>query len=161
MPRTPPPAIRALRQAYAEPLGLDRFTPWQKSVAALHGGHRAEVNVLTDGVRRVELVFLNTAMHTRRAAAPGCSSLWRDRRLVLRTVVADNSSERAGSYTYESLIDVLAGLLEEYRPTVVHTSTLTRTSSSAASTNTAGTVSSAGTPTTPTTPRPGASPGRP
>ncbi|MFD4128246.1 PIG-L family deacetylase [Streptomyces globisporus] len=112
---------QGLRQAYAELLGLDRFTPWQKSVAALHGGHRAEVNVLTDGVRRVELVFLNTAMHTGRGR-PGLPSLWRDRRLVLRTVVADNSPlERAGSYTYESLIDVLAGLLEQYRPTVVHT----------------------------------------
>ncbi|MGW4629831.1 PIG-L family deacetylase [Streptomyces rubiginosohelvolus] len=112
---------QGLRQAYAELLGLDRFTPWQKSVAALHGGHRAERNVLTDGVRRVELVFLNTAMHTGRGR-PGLPSLWRDRRLVLRTVVADNSPlERAGSYTYESLIDVLTGLLEEYRPTVVHT----------------------------------------
>ncbi|MFH9119744.1 PIG-L family deacetylase [Streptomyces globisporus] len=112
---------QGLRQAYAELLGLDRFTPWQKSVAALHGGHRAEVNVLTDGVRRVELVFLDTAMHTGRGR-PGLPSLWRDRRLVLRTVVADNSPlERAGSYTYESLIDVLTGLLEQYRPTVVHT----------------------------------------
>ncbi|MGW9454898.1 PIG-L family deacetylase [Streptomyces globisporus] len=112
---------QGLRQAYAELLGLDRFTPWQKSVAALHGGHRAEVNVLTDGVRRVELVFLNTAMHTGRGR-PGLPSLWRDRRLVLRTVVADNSPlERAGSYTYESLINVLTGLLEQYRPTVVHT----------------------------------------
>ncbi|MFJ2009820.1 PIG-L family deacetylase [Streptomyces globisporus] len=112
---------QGLRQAYAELLGLDRFTPWQKSVAALHGGHRAEVNVLTDGVRRVELVFLNTAMHTGRGR-PGLPSLWRDRRLMLRTVVADNSPlERAGSYTYESLIDVLTGLLEQYRPTVVHT----------------------------------------
>ncbi|MFF9245687.1 PIG-L family deacetylase [Streptomyces globisporus] len=112
---------QGLRQAYAELLGLDRFTPWQKSVAALHGGHRAEVNVLTDGVRRVELVFLNTAMHTGRGR-PGLPSLWRDRRLVLRTIVADNSPlERAGSYTYESLIDVLTGLLEQYRPTVVHT----------------------------------------
>ncbi|MEU5369055.1 PIG-L family deacetylase [Streptomyces sp. NPDC005951] len=112
---------QGLRQAYAELLGLDRFTPWRTSVAALHDGHRAERDVLTDGVRRVELVFLNTAMHTGRGR-PGLPSLWRDRRLVLRTVVADNSPlERAGSYTYESLIDVLTGLLEEYRPTVVHT----------------------------------------
>lgn len=112
---------QGLRQAYAELLGLDRFTPWRKSVAALHGGHRAEVNVLSDGVRRVELVFLNTAMHTGRGR-PGLPSLWRDRRLVLRTVVADDSPlERAGSYTYESLTDVLTGLLEQYRPTVVHT----------------------------------------
>ncbi|WP_199888429.1 PIG-L family deacetylase [Streptomyces badius] len=112
---------QGLRQAYAVLLGLDRFTPWERSVLALHGGHRAEVNVLTDGARRVELVFLNTAMHTGRGRL-GLPSLWRDRRLVLRTVVADNSPlERAGSYTYDGLVDVLVGLLERYRPTLVHT----------------------------------------
>ncbi|SCK29455.1 GlcNAc-PI de-N-acetylase [Streptomyces sp. AmelKG-D3] len=112
---------QGLRQAYAVLLGLDRFTSWERSVLALHGGHRAEVNVLTDGVRRVELVFLNTAMHTGRGRL-GLPSLWRDRRLVLRTVVADNSPlEKAGSYTYDGLVDVLAGLLERYRPTLVHT----------------------------------------
>ncbi|MFJ6610585.1 PIG-L family deacetylase [Streptomyces sp. NPDC091289] len=112
---------QGLRQAYAELLGLDRFTPWQKTVLALHGGHRAELNVLADGVRRVELVFLNTSMHTARHRL-GLPSLWQDRRLVLRTVVADGSPlDRAGSYTYESMIDVLVGLLDRYRPTVVHT----------------------------------------
>ncbi|MGW0646379.1 MULTISPECIES: PIG-L family deacetylase [unclassified Streptomyces] len=112
---------QGLRQAYAVLLGLDRFTPWERSVLALHGGHRAEVNVLTDGARRVELVFLNTAMHTGRGRL-GLPSLWRDRRLVLRTVVADNSPlGRAGSYTYDGLVDVLVGLLERYRPTLVHT----------------------------------------
>ncbi|MFF5875654.1 PIG-L family deacetylase [Streptomyces californicus] len=112
---------QGLRQAYAELLGLDRFTPWQKSVVTLAGGHRAERDVLADGARRVELVFLNTAMHTARGRL-GLPSLWQDRRLVLRTVVADGSPlERAGSYTYDGLVDVLAGLLERYRPTVVHT----------------------------------------
>ncbi|WP_328911478.1 PIG-L family deacetylase [Streptomyces sp. NBC_00234] len=112
---------QGLRQAYAALLGLDRFTPWQRSVVNLHGRHRAETDVLTDGVRRVELIFLNTAMHTSHGRL-GLPSLWHDRHRVLRTVVADNSPlGRAGSYTYESLVDVLAGLLEQYRPTVVHT----------------------------------------
>ncbi|ARF74609.1 PIG-L family deacetylase [Kitasatospora albolonga] len=112
---------QGLRQAYAVLLGLDRFTPWERSVLTLHGGHRAEVNVLADGVRRVELVFLNTAMHTGWGRL-GLPSLWQDRRLVLRTVVADGSPlDRAGSYTYDGLIDVLVGLLERYRPTLVHT----------------------------------------
>lgn len=112
---------QGLRQAYAELLGLDRFTPWQRSVVTLADGHRAELDVLADGARRVELVFLNTAMHTARGRL-GLPSLWQDRRLVLRTVVADGSPlERAGSYTYDGLVDVLAGLLEQYRPTVVHT----------------------------------------
>ncbi|MFH9196988.1 PIG-L family deacetylase [Streptomyces anulatus] len=112
---------QGLRQAYAELLGLDRFTPWQRSVLTLHGGHRAERDVLADGARRVELVFLSTAMHTGRGRL-GLPSLWQDRRLVLRTVVAhDSPLEKAGSYTYDGLVDVLVGLLEQYRPTVVHT----------------------------------------
>ncbi|WP_411082131.1 PIG-L family deacetylase [Streptomyces sp. cmx-18-6] len=112
---------QGLRQAYAVLLGLDRFTPWERSVLPLHGGHRAEVDVLVHGARRVELVFLNTAMHTGRGRL-GLPSLWQDRQLVLRTVVADNSpADRAGSYTYDGLIDVLVGLLERYRPTLVHT----------------------------------------
>ncbi|MGW4232523.1 PIG-L family deacetylase [Streptomyces sp. NPDC004980] len=112
---------QGLRQAYATLLGLDRFTPWETSVAELDGNHRAEVDTLTAGARRVELVFLNTAMHTGRHRL-GLPSLWKDRRLVLRTVVADGSPlTRAGSYTYDGLVDVLAGLLEGHRPTVVHT----------------------------------------
>ncbi|MFJ8749718.1 PIG-L family deacetylase [Streptomyces sp. NPDC102441] len=112
---------QGLRQAYATLLGLEKFTPWEISVAELGDGHRAEVNTLTAGDRRVELIFLNTAMHTGHHRL-GLPSLWQDRRLVLRTVVADGSPlRRAGSYTYDGLIDVIAGLLERCRPTVVHT----------------------------------------
>ncbi|MFF9685236.1 PIG-L family deacetylase [Streptomyces sp. NPDC014623] len=112
---------QGLRQAYAALLGLEPFTPWEISVADLGADRRAEVNVLTAGGRRVELVFLNTAMHTGRHRL-GLPSLWQDRRLVLRTVVADGSPlRRAGSYTYDGLIGVLTGLMESYRPTVVHT----------------------------------------
>ncbi|MFD5876024.1 PIG-L family deacetylase [Streptomyces sp. NPDC060322] len=112
---------QGLRQAYATLLGLERFAPWEISVAELDGGHRAEVNTLTAGERRVELIFLDTAMHTGRHRL-GLPSLWQDRRLVLRTVVAEGSPlRRAGSYTYDGLIDVIAGLLVRYEPTVVHT----------------------------------------
>ncbi|MFS0696578.1 PIG-L family deacetylase [Streptomyces nitrosporeus] len=112
---------QGLRQAYAALLGLETFTPWRTSVAGLAGGHRAEVNTLTAGTRRVELVFLNTAMHTTRHRL-GLPSLWNDRQLSLRTVVAEGSPlRRAGSYTYDGLLDVLVGLLEHHRPTVVHT----------------------------------------
>ncbi len=112
---------QGLRQAYAALLGLRPFTPWEVSVAELGPDHRAEVNVLAADGRRVELIFLNTAMHTGRHR-PGLPSLWQDRRLVLRTVVADGSPlRRAGSYTYDGLVGVLTGLMESYRPTVVHT----------------------------------------
>ncbi|MFD6279129.1 PIG-L family deacetylase [Streptomyces sp. NPDC060209] len=112
---------QGLRQAYATLLGLEKFTPWEISVAELGDGHRAEVNTLAAGGRRVELIFLNTAMHTTRQRL-GLPSLWQDRRLALRTVVADDSPvRRAGSYTYDGLLDVLVGLMRDYRPTVVHT----------------------------------------
>lgn len=112
---------QGLRQAYADLLGLERFARWEISVAELGGNHRAEVNTLTADGRRVELIFLNTAMHTGRHRL-GLPSLWRDRRLVLRTVVADGSPlRRAGSYTYDGLVDVIARLLARYRPTLVHT----------------------------------------
>ncbi len=128
--RTEPVADRAayssarhqgLRQAYAEMIGLDKFTPWHKAVVTLRGDREAEINTLTHGTRRVELVFLNLPMHTPRRwmALP---ALWQDRALGLRTVLATGSPvRRASDYDYDGLVDVLVGLLERYRPTVVHT----------------------------------------
>ncbi|WP_149183940.1 PIG-L family deacetylase [Streptomyces sp. TRM49041] len=112
---------QGLRQAYARMIGLDKFTPWQKGVATLRGDRQAEINTLAHGNRRVELVFLNLAMHAPRRwmAVP---SLWEDRALGLRTVVASDSPvRRASDYDYDGLIDVLVGLMERYRPTVIHT----------------------------------------
>ncbi|GGU34875.1 hypothetical protein GCM10010274_22480 [Streptomyces lavendofoliae] len=112
---------QGLRQAYAAMLGLDMFTTWQKGVITLRGDRRAEINTLTHGNRRVELVFLNLSMHAPRrwTALP---SLWKDRALGLRTVVADDSPvRRADTYDYDALVDVLVGLMERYRPTVIHT----------------------------------------
>ncbi|MEU9983936.1 PIG-L family deacetylase [Streptomyces sp. NPDC050856] len=112
---------QGLRQAYARMLGLDRFTAWRKGVITLRGDRRAEINTLTHGNRRVELIFLNLAMHAPRrwTALP---SLWKDRALGLRTVVADDSPVRkADTYDYDALVDVLVGLMEQYRPTVIHT----------------------------------------
>ncbi|MET9665294.1 PIG-L family deacetylase [Streptomyces sp. NPDC006475] len=112
---------QGLRQAYATLLGLDRFTDWTKGIASLRGDRLAEINTLTNGNRRVELIFLNLPMHTTRRwmALP---SLWRDRALGLQTVVAEDSPLRkAVAYDYDSLVDVLVGLMEQYRPTVVQT----------------------------------------
>ncbi|MER6102591.1 PIG-L family deacetylase [Streptomyces sp. NPDC001832] len=112
---------QGLRQAYATLLGVGRFTDWQKSVIDLADNHRAEINSLSHDGRKVELIFINTAMHTTYGRL-GLPSLWQDRRLVLPTVVADNSPlKQAGSYTYDGLIDVLVGLFNRYRPSIVHT----------------------------------------
>ncbi|MEV6394220.1 PIG-L family deacetylase [Streptomyces sp. NPDC051907] len=113
---------QGLRQAYATLLGLPKYTEWQKGVATLRGDQRAEINTLANGARRVELIFLNLAMHTARGGRMGLPSLWKDRALNLRTVVADDSPVRkAGSYDYDQLVDVLVGLMDRYRPTVVQT----------------------------------------
>ncbi|MFF1835186.1 PIG-L family deacetylase [Streptomyces sp. NPDC058231] len=129
--RSLPPADRSayssarhqgLRQSYAVQLGLPVFSPWHRTVLGLAGGLRAEIDTLTGtGGQRVELIFLNTAMHAGRGRL-GLPSLWQDRAMRLPTVVAEGSPlQRAGSYTYDELIDVLVGLFERYRPTVVHT----------------------------------------
>ncbi len=128
MPEAPPDKAayssarhQGLRQAYADALGADRFTPWRKRVAPLAGGRRAEVNTLEHEGRRVELVFLDLPMHTPRRymALP---ALWHDRALELRTRLSAGSPvDRTDGYDHAGLIDVLAGLLAEYRPTVVHT----------------------------------------
>ncbi|MFB6813644.1 PIG-L family deacetylase [Streptomyces sp. NPDC056347] len=112
---------QGLRQAYATLLGVPMFAEWHRSVMELEGGHRAELNTLRHQGRKVDLVFVNTAMHTTYGRL-GLPSLWQDRRLVLPTVVAEGSPLRkAGSYTYDGLIDVLAGLFAHYRPSIVHT----------------------------------------
>ncbi|WP_328537221.1 PIG-L family deacetylase [Streptomyces sp. NBC_00344] len=112
---------QGLRQAYAALLGLAPYTPWTKGVTELRGGHQAEINTLDRGGRRVELIFLDLAMHTARGHL-GLPSLWAYRGLDLRTVIAEGSPlQTAKPYTYDALVDVLTGLLSQYRPTVVHT----------------------------------------
>lgn len=112
---------QGLRQSYAVQLGMPIFTPWNKSVIDLEGGHRAEVNTLTHQGRSVELVYLNLAMHTP-LGHMGPPALWRQPGIRLRTVIADGSPlQTSQSYDYEALVGVLVGLFERYRPTLVHT----------------------------------------
>ncbi|WP_405656650.1 MULTISPECIES: PIG-L family deacetylase [unclassified Streptomyces] len=112
---------QGLRQSYATQLGLPVFTGWRTEVTTLAGGHQAEVNTLEHRGRRVELVFLDLAMHTP-AGHMGAPALWRERGLPLRTVVVNGSPVRqAQMYDYDGLVDVLVALFERYRPTLVHT----------------------------------------
>ncbi|MFF2844901.1 PIG-L family deacetylase [Streptomyces sp. NPDC058001] len=125
-----PPAHRAaysaarhqgLRQAYAGMLGLPLFTGWRTSVARLTGGFRAETNTLEHRGRRVELVFLNLAMHTP-YGQQGLPALWRERALRLRTFPAEGSPlSTVQSYDADTLIAVLTGLFDTYAPTLVQT----------------------------------------
>ncbi|MFI8961420.1 PIG-L family deacetylase [Streptomyces sp. NPDC053493] len=112
---------QGLRQAYADALGAETFTPWTRRAVELAGGRHAEVDTLVHEGRRVELVFLNLPMHAplRSMALP---ALWEDRALELRTHLSTGSPvARADTYDHDRLVEVIAGLLASYRPTVVHT----------------------------------------
>ncbi|MFH8366254.1 PIG-L family deacetylase [Streptomyces sp. NPDC018031] len=111
---------QGLRQAYAEMLGMDRFTRWQRAVADLPGGVRAETNRLAAGGREVQLVFLNVAMLSdNKVRLP---HLWDIPGVVANTLVADGSPQReVYRYRHETLVDVLAALMDRFRPTVIHT----------------------------------------
>ncbi|KUJ70148.1 LmbE family protein [Streptomyces albus subsp. albus] len=111
---------QGLRQAYAELLGMDRFARWQRTVIDLPGGLRAESNQLASGNRRIRLIFLNIAMlSANRVRLP---HLWDMPGARASTLVATGSPvKETFSYRHETLVDVLAGLMDRFRPTVIHT----------------------------------------
>ncbi|MEU0805624.1 PIG-L family deacetylase [Streptomyces sp. NPDC005970] len=111
---------QGLRQAYAQMLGVDRFTRWERSVLELPRGVTAETNVLASGGRSVRLIFLNIAMLS--AGQVRIPQLWDVPGIVMRTLVATGSPVRTPStYGHQTLVDVLVGIMDRYRPTVIHT----------------------------------------
>ncbi|MGW5861282.1 PIG-L family deacetylase [Streptomyces sp. NPDC055239] len=111
---------QGMRQAYAEMLGLDRFTLWQRTVLALPHGVRAETDGLAAGDRRARLIFLNIAMRGDRGVR--LPALWDTPGAVMRTVEAtDSPVSLVYAYDHRTLVDVLARLMDRFRPTVVHT----------------------------------------
>ncbi|GAA2715872.1 MULTISPECIES: PIG-L family deacetylase [Streptomyces] len=111
---------QGLRQAYAEMIGRDKFTPWRKSVMDLPGGVRAEVDELDNGARKARLVFLNIAMFS--AGGTRLPQLWDEPYAVMESLVATGSPcTSVSTYRHATLVDVLAAVMARYRPTVVHT----------------------------------------
>ncbi|MDX3226505.1 PIG-L family deacetylase [Streptomyces sp. ME19-01-6] len=111
---------QGLRQAYAQMLGLDKFTRWRRSAMELPGGVTAETNVLGNGGRSVRLIFLNIAMLS--AGNVRIPQLWDLPGILMRTLIAADSPVRTPStYRHQTLVDVLAGIMDRYRPTVIHT----------------------------------------
>lgn len=111
---------QGLRQAYAQMLGLDRFTRWERSVLELPRGVTAETNVLTNGGRSVRLIFLDIAMLS--AGQVRLPHLWDVPGIVMRTLVTTGSPVRTPStYGHQTLVDVLVAVMGRYRPTVIHT----------------------------------------
>ncbi|MFI0240955.1 PIG-L family deacetylase [Streptomyces sp. NPDC016845] len=112
---------QGLRQSYATQLGLPVFTRWDNGVLRLPNGFQAEVSTLEHQGRRVELIHLDLSMHTP-FGHMGVPALWRERGLLLRTLVPAGSPLRTvQTYDYDSLVDTLVALFERYRPTLVHT----------------------------------------
>ncbi|WP_306320961.1 MULTISPECIES: PIG-L family deacetylase [unclassified Streptomyces] len=112
---------QGLRQAYATQLGLPAFTRWTTTAVRLPNGFQVEVDTLQHRGHSVELVHLNLGMHTPEGHM-GVPALWRDRTLLLRTLVPVGSPLRAvQTYDHESLVGVLVALLDRYRPTLIHT----------------------------------------
>ncbi|MBT2382579.1 PIG-L family deacetylase [Streptomyces sp. ISL-11] len=111
---------QGLRQAYAEMLGLDRFTPWKKSVLDLGGGIKAETNELADGNRRAQLIFLNIAMLS--ADEMRLPLLWERPEGEMQSLVATGSPcTTSSTYHHDTLVDTLAGIMDRFKPTVIHT----------------------------------------
>ncbi|MFF6845724.1 PIG-L family deacetylase [Streptomyces antimycoticus] len=111
---------QGLRQAYARMIGLNQFAPWQRSVLRLPGGVTAETNTLASGARRVRLIFLNIAMLS--DGGVRIPALWSTPGTVMSTLRAAGSPvPHPSSYGHRTLVDVLAEIMDRYRPTLIHT----------------------------------------
>ncbi|MEU6392360.1 PIG-L family deacetylase [Streptomyces sp. NPDC046939] len=111
---------QGMRQAYAEMLGRDPFTTWERTVLALPHGIAAETDSLATGGGRAQLVFLNIAM--RGAHGTRLPALWEIPGTVMRTLRAtDSPVPHTYTYDHQALVDVLAWLMARLRPTVIHT----------------------------------------
>ncbi|MFF6960240.1 PIG-L family deacetylase [Streptomyces sp. NPDC008317] len=114
---------QGLRQAYATMLGLPHFTRWTTDVIDVGGGLHAEVDELRHGAMHARLVFLQVSMHELSSSA-SLPMMWEVPGTVLSYVVAQNAPAPAngrGTYTHQKLVDVLAGLMERFRPTEIRT----------------------------------------
>ena len=116
---------QGLRQAYATMLGLPHFTAWNREVISLlpGGGPCAEINTLGNGRSHATLVFLQVSMNE---PGPGASLplMWARPGVTLPYVVAEGApspADRPATWTHDTLVAALAGLLDHYRPTLVRT----------------------------------------
>ncbi|MGX8906732.1 PIG-L family deacetylase [Streptomyces netropsis] len=127
MPKTKPDKAayasarhQGLRQAYAEMIGMDKFSPWKKSVMDLPGGVKAEANELSDGKHTVRLIFLNIAMQS--ANNVRIPHLWEDPRAAMQSLVSTGSPcTTASTYRHDTLVDALTAIMDRFKPTVIHT----------------------------------------
>ncbi|MFF9981930.1 PIG-L family deacetylase [Streptomyces erythrochromogenes] len=110
-----------IRSAYAQMATGDRTSAWRRTVVPTAGGGRAEVDVLI-AEPQVNLVWLmlREARTTGEDTPESLRGLWNGRIPALESQLTSGTPVKQGfSYTKDQLIQAIAGILEQYRPTTI------------------------------------------
>ncbi|MFJ1562639.1 PIG-L family deacetylase [Streptomyces erythrochromogenes] len=110
-----------IRSAYAQMATGDRTSAWRRTVVPTAGGGRAEVDVLI-AKPQVNLVWLmlREARTTGQDTPESLRGLWNGRIPALESQLTFGTPVKQGfSYTKDQLIQAIAGVLEQYRPTTI------------------------------------------
>ncbi|WP_031146239.1 PIG-L family deacetylase [Streptomyces erythrochromogenes] len=110
-----------IRSAYAQMATGDRTSAWRRTVVPTAGGGRAEVDVLI-AKPQVNLVWLmlREARSTGQDTPESLRGLWNGRIPALESQLTSGTPVKQGfSYTKDQLIQAIAGVLEQYRPTTI------------------------------------------
>ncbi|MER7736216.1 PIG-L family deacetylase [Streptomyces erythrochromogenes] len=110
-----------IRSAYAQMATGDRTSAWRRTVVPTAGGGRAEVDVLI-AKPQVNLVWLmlREARSTGQETPESLRGLWNGRIPALESQLTSGTPVKQGfSYTKDQLIQAIAGVLEQYRPTTI------------------------------------------
>ncbi|WP_405425298.1 PIG-L family deacetylase [Streptomyces erythrochromogenes] len=110
-----------IRSAYAQMATGDRTGAWRRTVVPTAGGGRAEVDVLI-AKPQVNLVWLmlREARTTGEDTPESLRGLWNGRIPALESQLTSGTPVKQGfSYTKDQLVQAIAGVLEQYRPTTI------------------------------------------
>ncbi|MEJ8644621.1 PIG-L family deacetylase [Streptomyces sp. MS1.HAVA.3] len=110
-----------IRAAYAQMATGDRTSAWRRTVMPTAGGGRAEVDVLITKPQ-VHLVWLmlREARSTGGDNPASLRGLWNGRIPALDAQLTSGTPVKEPfSYTKDQLIQAMAGVLEQYRPTTI------------------------------------------
>ncbi|WP_030774216.1 PIG-L family deacetylase [Streptomyces sp. NRRL F-2664] len=110
-----------IRSAYAQMATGDRTSAWRRTAVPTAGGGRAEIDVLI-AKPQVSLVWLmlREARSTGGDTPESLRGLWNGRIPALESQLTTGTPVKQGfSYTKDQLIQTVAGVLEQYRPTTL------------------------------------------
>ncbi|MFI5546664.1 PIG-L family deacetylase [Streptomyces sp. NPDC051815] len=110
-----------IRAAYAQMATGDRTSPWKRGILPTAGGGHAEVDVLM-AKPQISLVWLmlREARSTGGDTPESLRGLWNGRITALNAQLTSGTPvKQPFSYTKDQLIQTVAGVLEQYRPTTI------------------------------------------